>query len=236
MALPIARAGGGIGSLVGKLFGTSIVLIIIVVLLGTIGTSTVLSNVTNLIDDSEDIFERVFKGSVPIPKPTQGELVCDLKITIYADLDQFVPFTPFEVTVQDRVKEYHWTECHSAEEFPIFALLDIAQTVNDAITFGFFQTLILEDFTIPAEIKLVDPRSGVVIDSKHQRNLERDILIRQGVSTPIDITETYAIKNVPHRDYKLEVHFPENKINGMNVGSPLKDEVCTFDQKVFPCV
>ncbi len=236
MALPIARAGGGIASSIGKLFGGTIVLIIIVVILGTIGTTTVLSNVTNLIDDSEDIIERLFKGSIPIPKPSEGEMVCDLKITIYAELDQFVPFTPFEVTVQDRVKEYHWTECHDASQFPLGALLDISQTVNDFVIFGILPTLILDDFLVPTEIKLIDPRSGVVIDSKHQRNLERDIKIRQGVNVPIDITETYAVKNIPHRDYKLEIHFPDNKINGMNVGKPLTDEVCTFDQETFPCV
>lgn len=222
----------------GSLLGSFFLLIILVVILSVVGTTTVVSNVVNLVDGSSDIFEILFQGSLPKPEPREGELVCDLKITIYSELDQDVPLTPFHINIGNsasdpRVKEYHWDECHDAQAIPIGSLLDIADNVN---TLSFFPVGINADFTVPIELELVDA-NGNIISCAQQRNLCREIPVQEGLITlPFDLTDTFAVQNIPHRDYQLRIFYPEHQIDAKPIGTPFVDEVCTFDQEIFPCI
>lgn len=218
--------------------------IIIILFLGTIGTSLIGSLAVDTSDDIETIIELLTKGSQPKPKPTSSELLCDLKLIIHAEYDQQAPFTPFFIriissgitdAIHDSAKEYQWRDCQQSTQVPIFSLLDFG--VSDGVPLALVPVFIGEGEAVNTEIVLLDPKTGLKIDKSNDRNLQRSIDLPAGIAVnlPLDLSQTYLIKNIPHRDYELQIFFPDHDINSAsdNIGKskPFIDEVCEFTKE-----
>ncbi|MCP6727226.1 MAG: hypothetical protein KJI69_04320 [Patescibacteria group bacterium] len=214
-----------------------IILIIIIVALGTVGTSLIGALAVDTSDDFESIIELLTKGSQPKPKPTASELLCDLKLIVHAEYDQTLPLSDFFIriissgnvdAIHDSAKEYQWRDCHQSTEVPIASLLDFS--IGDGQPLSLFPVFIGEGEAVITEIVLLDPNTGLTIDKSNDRTLRRSIDLPAGIAInlPLDLTQTYIIKNIPHRDYELQIFFPDHEINRMGKGQPFIDEVCEF--------
>jgi len=219
--------------------------IIAILLLGTVGTSLIGALVVDTTDDIETIVELLTKGSQPKPKPTTTELLCDLKLIIHAEYDQQAPFSPFFIriissgitdAIHDTAKEYQWRDCQQSTQVPIFSLLDIGLGDGQPLL-SIFPVFIGEGEAVRTEIVLLDPRTGQKIDKSNDRTLQRSIDLPAGIriTLPLDLSQTYLIKNIPHRDYQLQIFFPDHDINSVsdNIGKtkPFIDEVCQFTKE-----
>lgn len=212
--------------------------IIAILILGTVGTSLIGSLVVDTSDDFDTIVELFTKGTQPKPKPTSTELLCDLKLIIHAEYDQQAPFSKFFIriissgftdAIHDTAKEYQWRDCHQSTQVPIASLVDFG--IGDGQPFlGLVPVFIGEGEAVRTEIVLLDPRTGLTIDKLNDRTLQRSIDLPAGIAVnlPLDLTQTYLIKNIPHRDYELQIFFPDLEINRMSAGQPFIDEVCEF--------
>ena len=215
-----------------------IILVIVILILGTVGTSLIGALAIDTSDDFDTIVELLTKGSQPKPKPTASELLCDLKLIIHAEYDQQAPFTPFFIriissgitdAIHDSAKEYQWRDCHQSTAVPLASLLDFG--VGDGLPLAsFLPVFIGEGEAVNTEIVLLDPKTGLTIDKNNDRTLQRSIDLPAGikVTLPLDLTQTYLIKNIPHRDYELQIFFPDHEINRMSKGKAFIDEVCEF--------
>lgn len=230
--------------IVGFLGATTIIGIILILVLGTVGTSLIGALVIDTSDDIETIIELITKGSQPKPKPTSTELLCDLKLIIHAEYDQQAPFSPFFIriissgitdAIHDSAKEYQWRDCQQSTQVPIFSLLDFG--ITDGLPLSIFPVFIGEGDAVRTEIVLLDPKTGLTIDKSNDRTLQRSIDLPAGISInlPLDLSQTYLIKNIPHRDYELQIFFPDHDINSVsdNIGKsrPFIDEVCEFTKE-----
>jgi len=227
----------GVASFLFKSFAGIIFLIIIILILGTVGTSLIGALAVDTSDDIETIIELLTKGSQPKPKPTATELLCDLKLIIHAEYDQTLPLSDFFIriissgnvdAIHDSAKQYIWRDCHQSTQVPIASLLDFS--IGDGQPLSLFPVFIGEGEAVNTEIVLLDPRTGLTIDKNNDRTLQRSIDLPEGIAInlPLDLTQTYVIKNIPHRDYELQIFFPDHEINRMRVGQPFIDEVCEF--------
>lgn len=212
-------------------------LIIIIAILGTVGTSLIGALVVDTSDDFDTLIELFTKGTQPKPKPTSTELLCDLKLTIHAEYDQLAPFTEFFIriissgfteAIHDSAKEYSWRDCQQSTQVPIASLVDFG--LGDGQPLSLLPVFIPEGVGVNTEIVLLDPKTGLTIDKSNDRTLQRSIDIPAGIAVnlPLDITQIYLIKNIPHRDYELQIFFPDHDINRMAKGQPFIDEVCEF--------
>ncbi len=213
----------GLGTIIG---------LVLIVVFGSTLTILLGSLTTDLTKDIPTIIDLIFKGSAPTPKPVAGELVCDLKLIVRTELDKSdIPFSEFFIRTPDDVKSYNWRDCHQATDFPLGSLLNLGQSVSDVSqTLSVFPVTIQEGQAVTVDISLKDPNSSVTIDKSVERTLGRSIDLPAGLSVqlPLDLTQTYFIPNIPHRDYILEIDFPNHEINGMSKSKPLIDEVCQF--------
>ncbi len=214
-----------------------IVLVIVILILGTVGTSLIGALAIDTSDDIDTIIELITKGSQPKPKPTASELLCDLKLIIHAEYDQTAPFSDFFIriissgftdAIHDSAKEYVWRDCHQSTEVPLASLLDFG--IGDGVPLALVPVFIGEGESVNTEIVLLDPRTGLTIDKNNDRTLQRSIDLPAGIAVnlPLDLTQTYIIKNIPHRDYELQIFFPDHEINRMGKGKAFIDEVCEF--------
>ncbi len=161
--------------------------------------------------------------------PRSDEMVCDLRVTVFATVDERFPFEVF-VKIPDsveNVKRYFWTDCSPASATSIFSLLDLSENLNEGLKgLGQLAFFSAED-KITVNIRLTDPKSGDIIDQFNTGNLVREIGQLQGRNTPFDVEQEFFIPNIPHRDYDLEIFF-SRAINNLPIGTPFVDEVCQF--------
>lgn len=160
--------------------------------------------------------------------PTSDEMVCDLRVTVFATLDERFPFEVFaKIPDQDGdVKRYFWTDCSPAKATSLFSLLDLSENLSEGLN-GLGQlAFFTEDDTIQVNIRLTDPKTGDIIDKFNTGNLVRDFDIA-GKDTPLNVSQEFFIPNIPHRDYDLEI-FIGRAINNLPIGTPFVDEVCQF--------
>lgn len=163
--------------------------------------------------------------------PTSDEMLCDLRVTVFATVDERFPFEVF-IKIPDSegaVKRYFWTDCSPAKATSLFSLLDISQNLNEALdTLGQLAFFSPED-KITVNIRLTDPKTGDIIDKFNRQNLVKEITGLEGKTTPFDVQQEFFIPNVPHRDYDLEI-FWGRAINNLPIGTPFVDEVCQFEK------
>lgn len=209
---------GALGTIIGLL----ILAIIVIVAWGFIQNFIV-----EILLTGDRLGTAIFTSEELEATPTSEEMVCDLRVTVFATLDERFPFEVF-VKIPDsegQVKRYFWTDCNPAKALSLFSLLDLSANLGESLKsagqFAFFTT---ED-QLTVNIRLTDPKTGDIIDKFNRGNLERKISLSG--STPLDVQQQFFIPNVPHRDYDLEIFFGR-AINNLPIGTPFVDEVCQF--------
>ncbi|MCP6727227.1 MAG: hypothetical protein KJI69_04325 [Patescibacteria group bacterium] len=208
----------------GTIIGLLILIIIVVIAWGYIQNFIV-----EILLTGDRLGTAIFTSEELEATPTSEEMVCDLRVTVFATVDERFPFDVF-VRVPDssgEVKRYFWTDCSPAKATSLFSLLDISENLNEALgnlgQLAFFS----EEDVITVNIRLTDPKTGDIIDKFNRGNLEKQIGDLQNKNTPFDIQQQFFIPNVPHRDYDLEI-FYGRAINELPIGTPFVDEVCQF--------
>ena len=208
----------------GTIIGLLILVIIVVIAWGYIQNFIV-----EILLTGDRLGTAIFTSEELEATPTSEEMVCDLRVTVFATVDERFPFDVF-VKVPDssgEVKRYFWTDCSPAKATSLFSLLDISENLNEALgNFGQLAFFSEED-VITVNIRLTDPKTGDIIDKFNRGNLEKKIGDLENKNTPFDIQQQFFIPNVPHRDYDLEI-FYGRAINELPIGTPFVDEVCQF--------
>lgn len=201
------------------IIGLAILGVVIIALWGFVGTAII-----NLVDSTKglaDAFEIT-------PKPKSSEKVCDVQITVHAELAETLPFTPLFIRMGDEAqlnknpRDYSWLDCHSATAFPLASLLDWFRYDDEKPT-GL--ALFLADEKIHVELVLRSS-DGTKIDAYTQPSLFRWKTIKAGIiELPLDMSQQFVVKNIPQRDYNLEVYWGRD-INGMGSGIPFVTTIC----------
>ncbi len=208
----------------GTIIGLLILIIIVVVAWGFIQNFIV-----EILLTGDRLGTAIFTSEELEATPTSEEMVCDLRVTVFATVDERFPFEVF-VKVPDgggEVKRYFWTDCSPAKATSLFSLLDLSENILEGLgnlnQLAFFS----EEDVITVNIRLTDPKTGDIIDKFNRGNLEKKIGDLENKNTPFDIQQQFFIPNVPHRDYDLEI-FYGRAINNLPIGTPFVDEVCQF--------
>ncbi len=208
----------------GTIIGLLILVIIVVIAWGYIQNFIV-----EILLTGDRLGTAIFTSEELEATPTSDEMVCDLRVTVFATIDERVLFDVF-VKIPDstgEVKRYFWTDCSPAKATSLFSLLDISENLNEALgNLGQLAVFSPED-KIGVNIRLTDPKTGDIIDKFNRPNLEKAITGLESRSTPFDVQQSFFISNVPHRDYDLEI-FWFRAINELPIGTPFVDEVCQF--------
>lgn len=208
----------------GTIIGLLILIIIVVIAWGYIQNFIV-----EILLTGDRLGTAIFTSEELEATPTSEEMVCDLRVTVFATVDERFPFDVF-VRVPDssgEVKRYFWTDCSPAKATSLFSLLDLSENISEGLgnlgQLAFFS----EEDVITVNIRLTDPKTGDIIDKFNRGNLEKKIGDLENKNTPFDIQQQFFIPNVPHRDYDLEI-FYGRAINELPIGTPFVDEVCQF--------
>jgi len=213
---------GALGTIIGLL----ILAIIVIVAWGFIQNFIV-----EILLTGDRLGTAIFTSEELEATPTSEEMVCDLRVTIFATIDERFPFEVF-VKIPDsegQVKRYFWTDCSPAKATSLLSLLDLSENLNEGIeNLGKLQlAFFTPEDKIGSSIRLVDPKTGDIIDKFNRSNLVKDVGLLEGKNTPFDVQVSYFIPNIPHRDYDLEIFF-FRAINNLPIGTPFVDEVCQF--------
>lgn len=210
---------------------SSIIILIILVIIVVIAWGYIQNFILEILLTGDRLGIAVFTSEELEATPMSDEMVCDLRITIFATIDERIPFDVF-VRIPDSggdVKRYFWTDCSPAKATSLFSLLDLSQNLNESLgglnQLAFFTP---ED-KIGTSIRLVDPKTGDIIDKFNRSNLVKDVGLLEGKNTPFDVRVEFFIPNVPHRDYDLEIFF-FRAINNLPIGTPFVDEICQFSK------
>jgi len=208
----------------GTIIGLLILVIIVVIAWGYIQNFIV-----EILLTGDRLGTAIFTSQELEATPTSEEMVCDLRVTVFATIDERFLLDVF-VKIPDssgQVKRYFWTDCSPAKATSLFSLLDISENLNEALgNLGQLAFFTPED-KIGVEIRLNDPKTGDIITKFNRPNLEKAITGIENRNTPFDVQQEFFIANVPHRDYDLEI-FWFRAINELPIGTPFVDEVCQF--------
>ena len=194
-----------------------------------IGFSTISSIFTNLIDDASGFFT----ATELKPKPTVDEVICDLRVKVFADLDMTLPLTTLFARI-DPNNSHQWTyfECFSEGNFPVTAQLDLFEPSEiQGLDF-----LILGGETVSVEIVLRDANDPTQkVDAFTQPQLRREVPLGDDfgiVATPFNIDSEFVVKNIPLREYKLEIFIGREIFVGepirqtLDAGEPFETRIC----------
>lgn len=208
----------------GTIIGLLILVIIVVIAWGYIQNFIV-----EILLTGDRLGTAIFTSEELEATPTSEEMVCDLRVTVFATIDERFPFDVF-VKIPDssgEVKRYFWTDCSPAKATSLFSLLDISENISEGLgNLGQLAVFSPED-KIGVSIRLTDPKTGDIIDKFNRPNLEKAITGLESKTTPFDAQQSFFIGNIPHRDYDLEI-FWFRAINELPIGTPFVDEVCQF--------
>jgi len=172
-------------------------------------------------EETEKFKEEVDKQETEADKrlpDEQGELVCDLSVSVEADLIDDFGFLKIRIDESDPAN-YQW---HCV--FPSPAHWIGSLSLN---RLAFF----FEDEFIHTEIVLIDrDNPSFKYDANHPdyKSMFREIRLTDTtgiVPTPLNMDQTFYIENVVHGDYILEIYYGRI-INDLNAGEPIEDLIC----------
>jgi len=170
-----------------------------------------------------------------LPRVGQDEILCDLRVKVNAELVQGVGLfgvgdQPYVEIKSFTADNYDWFECHATSTISALDLADFDVPVPikvdelDFITIGEEKT--------HSEIVLRDSSDSTQkVDAFTQPQLFRDIQISSGagvVSTPLDMSVEFVVKNIPARDYTLEIYYGRI-INDLPAGEPFLTTIKGLD-------
>lgn len=180
-----------------------------------IGFSTLSGFFTDLIDDASGFFT----ATELKPKPQADEIICDLRVKVFADLDMTLPLTTLFARI-DPNNSHEWTyfECFAQGNFPAIAQLDLGKASEiqglDFLTLG--------GETVGVQIVLRDANDPTQkVDAFTQPQLRREVPLGEDfgiVATPFNIDSEFVVKNIPLREYNLEIFIGRE----IFVGEPIR--------------
>ena len=138
------------------------------------------------------------------PEPQIDEAICDLRIKVFADLDQTLALTEFFVRIMpEDSHNWSWDDCHASSNFPLGSLLDLSTRFQT-------QAIATGAVTETACITIVDARDPTQkVTPITNSNLCRDILVTTGATfslpLPFNVDAEFVINNIPLREYNLEI-------------------------------
>jgi len=181
-----------------------------------IGFSTLSGFFTDLIDDASGFFT----ATELKPKPEVNEIICDLRVKVFASLDMTLPLSTLFARI-DPNNSHEWTyfECFSEGNFPLTAQLDFGKPSEiqglDFLTFG--------GETVTVQIVLRDAKDPTQkVDAFTQPQLRREVPISEDfgiIATPFNIDSEFVVKNIPLREYDLQIFIGRE----IFVGEPIRE-------------
>jgi len=182
-----------------------------------------------LIDEATGFFT----GTQFKPKVGQNETICNLQVTVSADLKQdiniglpLIDSKPFVEIAESDIRT-QWFDCFKFSSVTPADLIDFQYTNPDplVILFAF-------DFELETSIALIDASdSAQRVDSLTQKQLSRTIHFSAGdiVNTPKAVNMQFVVTKIPQRDFILEVFYEAGFITGindLNSGEAFVTKVC----------
>lgn len=208
---------------------TSVIIFLIMIIVVVLAWGYIQNFILEILLVGDRIGIATFTSEELEATPKSDEMVCDLRVTVFATIDERFPFEVF-VKIPDsggEIKRYFWTDCSPAKATSLFSLLDLSQNLNEGLN-GLGQlTFFSPEDKIGVSVRLTDPKTGDIIDKFNTGNLVKDITGLENRNTPFDVQQEFFIPNIPHRDYDLEIFF-FRAINNLPIGTPFVDEVCQF--------
>lgn len=205
--------------------GTNVTILIVLMVVILISYAVFQPVFAGLIDNATGFFT----ATQLKPRVSQDEFICDLRIKVFADLDTrgllgtdtFVKIDP------QNSHKYNYFDCVTQSQFSPASLLDFGiRTSNglqtlDIITWG--------GETIHMEIVLRDTSDPTQkVDAFTQPQLFQEIKLSESagiLKTPLAIDTEFVVKNIPLRDYDLEI-FAGRDINDLGAGRPFIAKIC----------
>jgi len=175
-----------------------------------------------------------------------NEIVCDLIVTTKVKIDQGglkLPAIddPKFIVDKDDSHTYIWDNCVAPNNFTGLNVLDdgfgsaprvTTNSLADAQPNSFFNGL--SGSTIVQQIRLIDAIDPTqTVDWVTRPNLSYSTPLSGGfLETPIDISATFVVSNIPLREYNLQIHLNglDSGINDSAIGVPFTGKVCNAFQ------
>jgi hypothetical protein len=195
-----------------------------------IGFSTFSPLFTGLIDEASGFFvDTQLK-----PEPESNEAICDLRVKVFADLDQTLAFSEFFVRISPiDSHNYSWDDCHASGNFPLGSLLDLG-TRFEPLAIATGEVIETACITI---VDAKDPSQKVTPVTNPK--LCRDITVTRGatlsLALPFNVDAEFVINNIPLREYDLEIVYQGRDIAitesgertiSLNANEPYITKIC----------
>jgi len=183
------------------ILGTFIGILIIIIVVA-IAWQYIQGFVFEIITEGQRSFTQVQTSNKIKTTAQPDELVCDLAITTQVEIDSVLNKGSVNPPL---AKQYIWSDCNPPSAIPFSSLLDFS--FPDLMQLDLlFEGLV--DQQLVTVIRLQDRETGEIRDRFTDPNLE---MIQ---SAPIGIlegskvfSEDFFIKNIPSRDYDLEIFY-----------------------------
>jgi len=205
--------------------GTNITIVVVLMVLILIFYAVFQPVFAGLIDSATGFFT----ATQLKPRVTEDEIICDLRIKVFADLDTkgFLQEQTFIKIDPQNSHRYNYFECATKSQFSPASLLDFGIRSSNA-----FQTLDIVTWggeTIHMEIVLRDSSDPTQkVDAFTQPQLFQEIKLSEEfgiLKTPLALDTEFVVKNIPLREYNLEI-FAGREINDLGAGKPFKAKIC----------
>jgi len=201
---------------------------------------------TDVIFKLLDASGKFFNASKLQIDTNSNEVVCDLIITTKVLIDQGglkLPLIddPKFVIDKDDSHTYIWDNCFAPNNFTALNVFDngfgTAPRINvnslaESTPNSFFNGL--SGSVIVQQIRLVDARDSTqTVDWITRPNLSYSTPLAGGfLETPIDVSATFVVANIPLREYNLQIHLSglDSGINDSAIGVPFTGKICNAFQ------
>jgi len=193
---------------------TTIAIVAFFIIAIVIGFSTFAPLLGGLIDA-----DGFFVDTQLQPKPEANEIICDLRVKVFANLDQTIALTEFFIRIDDQDSHnWTWFDCQAQNGFPALSLLDLGLDIPQ-------NTLVLADTVETGCITIVDASdASQKVTPNTQPNLCRDVAVAEAltfISLPFNVDTEFVIQNIPLREYNLEIVYKNREIAFGKVGSAI---------------
>lgn len=195
---------------------------------GVIGLVIIAIFAPGMINDLFDVIDKAngyFTATQLTPRANVDETICDLRVKVFAQVTQDLGILSPEITIdKNNVRSYEWFECESSSRINALYLSDWDLELENISKFDFIS---FGGESISTEIVLRDKNDSTQkVDAFTQPQMKRLIQIEQGIiKTPLDASMEFVVKNIPERDYILEIYYGR-AINDMDAGEPFISKIC----------
>ena len=205
--------------------GTTLAVVMVILIMIAILYSTFQPVFAGLIDKGTGFFS----ATQLKPRVTEDEVICDLRVKVFADLevrglllnDVYVKIDP------EHSHQYNYFECATVSQYAPLNLLDLDKRYTDFL--HQLDIVVLGGETVHLQIVLRDTKDPTQkVDAYTQPQLLREIKISEGaglVPTPFGLDTEFVVKNIPLRNYDLEI-YAGKKINNLEFGQPFVTKIC----------